>query len=1509
MLCDDISYELEQYSTRLKSYGHSVAAFYNSVEALVYLEQARDKKEGLPDVILTDRHMPLGGLFGPDFAIETRKRGFSMPIIIYTKDNDYFCGGMVKISDKEEILFRSKYMIEDTYAAINRLLHSLVIVNCNLHLKYLEPIIFAGISARGNTTRDVMEDIDFFHMDRFRYRGVYSIVSLEQSISFAPDKYLSYQDMAVIFPVENSSIIADSKSIYFLFFSFNRISEFKRFSCGDIEFYFFNDAFLNSKREFFELFVAVVSKRISYHFIRNSFSIFLAETRPDLREAFISLWKLGSEYWTSSNSSENVSLSKKKPTVLESFLTILKNPFSFEYSFKDLKGITCSLKSNEESVIYLPPNLIINIPFFNDDVKIEIREFAKENTAPAQVRHTSGGMKTIAEALRTIDLSIHAPIGNRKQTPHSASPISSMFIDLTLLIALALGMFAGSYFYVIPFSLGKSWKQAYELFKINFSQDLWLRIRKKAVFNKSRDKNSFKKERYYLIGAIIISLEAYWEYKMGFCPLNDVLFMWFMLGMIGGLDVWNKEMRKALSALEQEPQDDSDIKNSSSPISIKEKIARLNELLAGRELRKIVAEILKTGGVKLRRSGERRKPKGAEIFLALYSGRKVTEIKQSFGVSSKWVYFNFSRWANEIRDYLSAENQGAKEESQYLDPIRFKGIILQIGFCNNSYLIPQGWLKAIYGILSRVEKYLKISVFKNLELNIYEENYFRVNSFKDSAIYIGVPSQTINNQDIERIAAAFIQIFINRKLLLCNWQELIKKAGFELLNDKGNIVYSISRLIIIKELHSWNWAVRLGPRNKLWNICPSEDVPETIESKISVIKHPWLEQELNFFKPVNIELKRSWEEAISGPREYLTQAFLFLSGLSANSKLISEINFINFELVKELVGFKDIISSPCFQSQREPKQWFFVYSIWGKIDLKRELGSFLKIIKTLFRPTGKIINVRCHIDKKSLSEDNLARFLQRAAYISREEITVVLAGLWYHLCIYNACVNSIEWACKNKISIYIILDEAHLKSSSTWPIDKIREKYIYEECEYICELYQMNYQMFFDNVTKKASDKIHSKEPQVIIDVFSNLTKNKEQFLLRHSEITSLWQKNKIFRSASPIISFSSTSLIALALGMLMGYYQDEIPFILNRIRKELSELKRTTHQGLETKIKKYLTNSDKDKDESDNNYFSSPVIIRTLLFSESPANIRPYTGDSNKTAAGSVFLLSSPVIILVVDNDSFMTETFTDELQDLDYTVITADNGKKALDISISRNDINLIITDNNMPVMTGKEFVKELRRVNKEIPVVMMTAHLTDQFKNTMRELGVKSFLEKPFKVDEAGEFVRSLLINFQKRKNGSSSQNIFSSPIFGKSVDREKVIEFRKEEGYPTDDCYEIYFKGQHRGWIRFVEIETGLCVRVIAIPTNLAGWKDVYQFSLLEVLQRTVNGNFNEVIFESVSNDIYMREVIRRFDVIAVKYGAVYFDKKIKQPATAWIELDPAKSNIESGRLFIDPRLGY
>jgi CheY-like chemotaxis protein len=82
------------------------------------------------------------------------------------------------------------------------------------------------------------------------------------------------------------------------------------------------------------------------------------------------------------------------------------------------------------------------------------------------------------------------------------------------------------------------------------------------------------------------------------------------------------------------------------------------------------------------------------------------------------------------------------------------------------------------------------------------------------------------------------------------------------------------------------------------------------------------------------------------------------------------------------------------------------------------------------------------------------------------------------------------------------------------------------------------------------------------------------------------------------------------------------------------------------------------------------------------------------------------------------------------DYEVVEAENGYEAINI-INKKIPSLIITDHDMPLMNGIKFVEGLRKrdANFSIPVIVVSAKLTDEIISSYKELGVFNLLEKPF------------------------------------------------------------------------------------------------------------------------------------------------------------------------------------
>jgi CheY-like chemotaxis protein len=118
---------------------------------------------------------------------------------------------------------------------------------------------------------------------------------------------------------------------------------------------------------------------------------------------------------------------------------------------------------------------------------------------------------------------------------------------------------------------------------------------------------------------------------------------------------------------------------------------------------------------------------------------------------------------------------------------------------------------------------------------------------------------------------------------------------------------------------------------------------------------------------------------------------------------------------------------------------------------------------------------------------------------------------------------------------------------------------------------------------------------------------------------------------------------------------------------------------------------------------------------------------------------------IMVVDDDPGVIYTIKNGLESLgaDYEIITAENGKKCLEL-LSNNQIpDLIILDILMPVMSGWETFQKIRdkTSGRELPIIFLTARKDQIAKNAGNFLG-EDFIEKPFKLPELKEKIDKIL-----------------------------------------------------------------------------------------------------------------------------------------------------------------------
>ncbi|MDX2129334.1 MAG: response regulator [Chloroherpetonaceae bacterium] len=113
---------------------------------------------------------------------------------------------------------------------------------------------------------------------------------------------------------------------------------------------------------------------------------------------------------------------------------------------------------------------------------------------------------------------------------------------------------------------------------------------------------------------------------------------------------------------------------------------------------------------------------------------------------------------------------------------------------------------------------------------------------------------------------------------------------------------------------------------------------------------------------------------------------------------------------------------------------------------------------------------------------------------------------------------------------------------------------------------------------------------------------------------------------------------------------------------------------------------------------------------------------------------MSEKKTLLIVEDEPEVLELLQDAFAE-SYRIITARNGNEGLDTFLkNQGEIDGIVTDLMMPEMCGDELIQEVRKVNSELPIIMITAF--EEKRKDVRKL-VKDlnamFIKKPFSIVE--------------------------------------------------------------------------------------------------------------------------------------------------------------------------------
>jgi CheY-like chemotaxis protein len=118
---------------------------------------------------------------------------------------------------------------------------------------------------------------------------------------------------------------------------------------------------------------------------------------------------------------------------------------------------------------------------------------------------------------------------------------------------------------------------------------------------------------------------------------------------------------------------------------------------------------------------------------------------------------------------------------------------------------------------------------------------------------------------------------------------------------------------------------------------------------------------------------------------------------------------------------------------------------------------------------------------------------------------------------------------------------------------------------------------------------------------------------------------------------------------------------------------------------------------------------------------------------------------VLLVDDDMRNIYSLSHSLEDQVLEIITAENGKDAINILYKNQDVDIILMDVMMPEMDGYDTTRAIRKIRQfdSVPIVGLTAKAMKGDREKCIESGMFDYISKPLKIEELLSLMRIWLI----------------------------------------------------------------------------------------------------------------------------------------------------------------------
>ncbi|AXX91517.1 regulator [Malaciobacter molluscorum LMG 25693] len=252
---------------------------------------------------------------------------------------------------------------------------------------------------------------------------------------------------------------------------------------------------------------------------------------------------------------------------------------------------------------------------------------------------------------------------------------------------------------------------------------------------------------------------------------------------------------------------------------------------------------------------------------------------------------------------------------------------------------------------------------------------------------------------------------------------------------------------------------------------------------------------------------------------------------------------------------------------------------------------------------------------------------------------------------------------------------------------------------------------------------------------------------------------------------------------------------------------------------------------------------------------------------------------LLYVEDDLSAMEEVSYFLQSKVRNLYTVKNGKKALEV-FNENEIDIIITDIQMPIMSGLELANEIKKTSPKIPIIITTAFNDSQYLFDAINLGISNYITKPINlkilVENLFSVSKTVILERENKEiynTLSQYKDIVDERSIISKTDQDGIITyvnkpFLKISGYSKEEII-----GKPHSIIKHSDVDNKYYSEIWhVIKDEKKLWqgefkncsKDGYTYYLDTIIKPILDLNGNIIEYISLSNDItYLRETKEYF----------------------------------------------